>query len=154
MFRLVMAMLLALTVGWKVALGLTYNAGKDFKPVLVEFLVHHHFAVSDAKDIGEMSILKAIAGDCQLLIAKTDAQDSQRDIIQDLASADDRVFFVFRREIYTSLPSWLAVTNEFWSRFLRKISFKHADDTPIVAVIASAHCNAERLPWHELLPPT
>ena len=38
MFRLVMAMLLALTVGWKVALGLTYNAGKDFKPVLVEFL--------------------------------------------------------------------------------------------------------------------
>ena len=53
MFRLVVALLLALTVGWKVALGLTNNRGEhdDFKPVLIEFLVRHHFAVFEAKDI-------------------------------------------------------------------------------------------------------
>ena len=150
MFRLMMAMLLALTVGWKVALGVTDDADKDFKPMLVEFLVHHDFAVSEANYIDG---IKAVAGDCRLLITQN-AQSWNHDIIQDFASADDRVFFVFRGAIYTSLSTWSAAANQYWLRFLRKIPFIHADDTPIVAVIASAHCNAERLPWHELPPST
>ena len=151
MFKFIMAMLLALTVGWKVAIGLTDNAEKDFKPMLVKFLVRHHFAVSEVNDVDDMSILKAIAGDCRLLVTK-DAQGWNHDIIQQLATVDDRVFFVFRRAIYTSLPTWSAAANDYWLRFLRKIPFIHADDTPIVAVIAPARCDAERLPWHELSP--
>ena len=128
MFRLVVALLLALTVGWKIALSLTNNPVErdDFKPVLVEFLVRQHFAVSEANDIDGMSTLKAIAGDCRLLIAEMDAKAGTTNMIQDFASADDRIFFVYRRAIYTSLPTWSIVANQYWSRFLRKIEFKHS----------------------------
>ena len=47
MFKLAMTMLLALTVGWKVAVGLPDNANNDFKSMLVEFFVRHHFVVSE-----------------------------------------------------------------------------------------------------------
>jgi hypothetical protein len=151
MFRLVVALLLALTVGWKVALSITDNPDDNFKPILVEFLVRHHFAISEAKDTDFMSTLKAVAGDCRLLVTRTDAQGTNHDIIQDFVSADDDLFFVFRRAIYTSLPTRSIVTEQYWSRFLRKMGFEHPD-TPILAVVASARCNAERLPWHEFLP--
>ena len=97
-------------------------------------------------------MLKAVAGDCRLLVTRTDAQVWKQDIIKDFVSADDRVFFVYRQAIYTNLPTWSIVANQYWSRFLRKIGFKHPDRHPIFAVIASARCNAERLPWHEFLP--
>ena len=67
-------------------------------------------------------MLKAIAGDCRLLVTK-DAQGSNHDIIQQFATVDDRVFFVYRGAIYTSLPTWSAATDQYWSRFLRKIPF-------------------------------
>jgi hypothetical protein len=151
MFRLVVALLLALTVGWKVALSLTDDPDDNFKPMLIEFLVRHHFAVSEAKDTDFMLTLKAVAGDCRLLVTRADAQNANYDIIQEFASPDDDLFFVFRRAIYTSLPTRSIVTEQYWSRFLRKMGFEHPD-TPILAVVASARCNAERLPWHEFLP--
>jgi hypothetical protein len=151
MFKLVVALLLALTVGWKVALGLTDYSDDNFKPMLIEFLVRHHFAVSEAKDTDFMSTLKAVAGDCRLLVTRADAQGANRDIIQDFVSPGDDLFFVFRRAIYTSLPTRTTVTEQYWSRFLRKMGFEHPD-TPILAVVASARCNAERLPWYEFLP--
>ena len=127
MFRLVVALLLALTVGWKVALSLTNNPvdHDDFKPMLIEFLDRQHFAVTEANDIDGVSTLKAVAGDCRLLITRMDARGWNHDMIQDFASADDRVFFVFRRAIYTNPPTWSIVTDHYWSRFLREIGFKH-----------------------------
>jgi hypothetical protein len=150
MFRLVVALLLALTVGWKVALGLTNNRGEhdDFKPALIEFLVHQHFAVSEARNINGV---EAIAGDCRLLIG-TDIRVWKQDIFKDFASADDHVFFVYQQAVYANLPTWSVVANQYWSNFLRKIEFKHPTDSPVFAIIASARCNAERLPWHEFLP--
>ena len=46
--------------------------------------------------------LEAIAGDCRLLISWTDIRVWKQDIIKDVASADDRVFFVYRQAIYTT----------------------------------------------------
>jgi hypothetical protein len=149
MFRLVVALLLGLTVGWKVALSLTNNREErdDVKSALVEFLVRQHFAVFEANDINGV---EATADGCRLRITGT--QVWNQDIIKDVASADDHVFFVYRQTVYTNLPTWSIITNQYWSRFLGKIEFRHLGDSPIIAVIASAHCNAERLPWHEFLP--
>lgn len=151
MFRLIMALLLAVTIGWKVAINLTDNADKDFQPILVEFLVRLHFAVDEINNVDDMSIVKAVAGQCRLLVTK-DAQGWNHDVIQQLASADDHVFFVFRGAVYKSLPTWSAAANEYWLRFLRKIPYMQTANTPILAVIASPRCNAEQLPWHELPP--
>jgi hypothetical protein len=153
-FRLVVALLLALTVGWKIALSLTNNPidHHDFKTVLVEFLERQHYAVIGANDsIDGGPTLKAAAGDCRILIAEMDAGGWNHDMVQDFATADDRVFFVFRGAIYTRPPTWSSVTDHYWSRFMREIGFKHPD-SPIVGVIASTRCNAERLPWHEFMP--
>jgi hypothetical protein len=149
MFKLVVVMLLALTVGWKVAVNLSDNATDDLKPLLVEFLAHHHFVVSDSDG---MTMLKAVEGDCRLLIARADPRGSNHDIIQDIASADDRVFFVYNRAVYTSLPTWSIVADEYWSRFLRKMKLKPNAHNPIIAVIESAGCKADRLPWHDFWP--
>ena len=154
MFRLVVALLLALTVGWKIALSLTNNPvdRDDVKTVLVEFLERQHYAVTEANgSIDGVPILKAAAGDCRLLIAEMDTSGWNHDMVQDFASADDRIFFVFRGTTYTKPPTWSSVTDHYWSRFLREIGIKRPEN-PIVAVISSARCNAERLPWHEFLP--
>lgn len=150
MFRLIVALLLALTVGWKVALSFTSirDNRDDFKSVLVEFLSRRHFTVFEANDIKGV---EAVAGDCRMLITGNDILWHD-DIIKSLASPYDRVFFVYRRVVYPSLPTWSIVTHQYWSRFLRKIEFKHSGDSPILAVIASTHCNAEGLPWYELVP--
>jgi hypothetical protein len=150
MFRLVVAFILALTVGWKISLGLTINPGRhdNFKPALTEFLVRHHFAVFDANHINDV---EAVAGDCRLLISWTDIRVWKEDIIKDVASADDRAFFVYRQAVYMDLPTWSIVANQYWSNFLRKIKFKPPLDSPVFAIIAPARCNAERLPWHDFL---
>jgi hypothetical protein len=150
MFKLVMAFLLALTVGWKVALGIANIRDKqdDFKPALIKFLVHQHFTVSESSNINGV---EAIAGDCRLLIG-TDIRVWKQDIVKDFASADDRVFFVYRQAVYADLPTWSIVANQYWSNFLRKIEFKPTTDSPVFAIIAPTRCNAERLPWHEFRP--
>jgi hypothetical protein len=151
MFRLVVTFILALTVGWKVALGLTNNPGRhdNFKPALTEFLVQHRFTVFDANHINGV---EAVAGDCRLLISWTDIRVWKEDIIKDVASVDDRVFFVYRQAIYSDLPAWSIVAYQYWSNFLRKVELKHPVDIPVFAVTAPTRCDAERLPWHELQP--
>src|ERR1700750_2014193 len=101
MFRLVVALLLALTLGWKIALGvINYRDERDdFNLILVEFLVRQHFAVF--KD-GDIKGMKAVASDCRLLITREETQAWNEDTIKSFASADDRVFFLYGRTIYTT----------------------------------------------------
>ena len=54
-------------------------------------------------------------------------QVAKHNIIQDFVSADDGIFFVFRQAIYTNLPTWSIVADQYWSRFLRKIEFESLD---------------------------
>ena len=81
MFRLVVGLILALTVGWKIALGLTNNQGghDDFKPVLIDFLVRQHFAVFDANDTGGVD---AIAGDCRLRKSPGRSESGNRTLLR------------------------------------------------------------------------
>jgi hypothetical protein len=66
----------------------------------------------------------------------------------DLVKTMDHVFIVYRGMIYTQQPTWLTVTHHWWSKYLRKLGLA-GHEMPVIAVAATASCNAERLPWAE-----
>ena len=65
------------------------------------------------------------------------------------ATDGDRVFVVFRGRTYEEQPTWLTVPYFLWSRFERELGMR-AEAAPLLSVIATAGCGAERLPWSEL----
>ena len=93
-----------------------------------------------------MPVIRATKGTCRMLVMKISPDGWQRDLIRDHAEATDRVFFVFRGNIYPDLPTWLTAAAGLWSRLLRELRLRR-HITPVIAVIAPGFCNAERLPW-------
>ena len=59
------------------------------------------------------------------------------------------VFVVFRGRTYKDQPTWLTVPYFLWSRLQRELGLR-ADTAPLLAVIATPSCDAERLPWGRL----
>ena len=55
----------------------------------------------------------------------------------------------FRRKDLRGTANWLTVSDFLWARFQRELGLK-AEATPVLAVIATTSCEAERLPWSEL----
>jgi hypothetical protein len=53
------------------------------------------------------------------------------------------------RQIYAEQPTWLIVPDLLWCRFQRELGLR-APAAPLLAVVATTSCNAERLPWGEL----
>ena len=90
MFRLVVASLLALTVGWKVALTLTNTRDErdDFKPALIELLVRS----SGFRRAEIHTAWDGNRGRLPVVISGRDNQVWNQDIIKDFASADTRRF--------------------------------------------------------------
>jgi hypothetical protein len=149
----VLLLLLPVTLGWKLAVrpgdsGEFTEKAAQLK--VAEFLVQQHFvvAVSEQADEGQ-PMIRATAGMCRMLIAKSPAIGSDRDVIRRHGTAADRVFVVFRGRVYAEQPTWLTVSDFLWSRFQRELGMK-AQAAPLFAVIATTNCEAERLPWNEL----
>jgi hypothetical protein len=94
-------------------------------------------------------MLRAGAGACRMLVANSNPIAWDRDVIRRHATVADRVFVVFRGRIYTDQPTWLTVPYFLWSRFQRELGLR-AQTAPLLAVIATPSCDAERLPWSEL----
>jgi hypothetical protein len=146
-------LLLPLTLAWKLAVrpgdsGVLTEQEAQLK--VAEFLVRQHFtvAVFERSDEGQ-PMIRATSGICRMLVAKSPAIGWDRDLIRRYATAGDRVFVVFRGEVYAEQPTWLTVSDFLWSRFQRELGFK-AQASPVLAVIATMSCDAERLPWVEL----
>jgi hypothetical protein len=72
-----------------------------------------------------------------------------RDQIQRYADAEDRIFVVFRGRVYFNQPTFRTVFDALYSRFQRELGFR-AQPNPVLAVVAKANCDAERLPWDEI----
>jgi hypothetical protein len=155
MFKWSIALLLPLTLLWKVALrpGDSAEAAGREKTIqrnIAEFLIRQHFVVSLADKMGEGEpSIRASAGGCRLLVAKSPALGWDRDVIRRFATADDRVFVVYRGKVYGEQPTFLTVSDNLWARFLRELGFG-GQAAPVLAVIATTTCEAERLPWNEL----
>jgi len=146
-------LLLPLTLGWKLAVR-PGDSGelkeKETQLKIAEFLVRQRFAVavSEKMDEGQPAI-RATAGACRILVAKSPALGWDRDMIRRNATAADEIFVVFAGKVYTEQPTWLTVPDFLWARFRRELGM-NAQPTPVLAVIATTNCAAERLPWSEL----
>jgi hypothetical protein len=122
----------------------------ELKDELVEFLFSHRFDVAVLDEsMDSMPVIRATKGTCRMLVMKISPDGWQRDLIRDHAEATDRVFFVFRGNLYPDLPTWLTAAAGLWSRLLRELRLRR-NITPVIAVIAPELCNAERLPWQEI----
>ena len=145
--RWLIVSLLPLTLAWKLAVGL--EDPNELKNGIVDLLAQNHFDVLVTEETMDgMPIIRASSEACRMVIVKTPASGWTRHMISDLA-ATDRVFIVFRGRVYTEQPIWLTLVTHMWSSFIRKLGFAR-NTIPVIAVVATAACGAESVPWVEL----
>jgi len=136
-------LLLPLTLAWKLTVGL--DDPSELKNGIVELLARNHFDVLVTDQTMEgMPIIRASNEACRMVIAKTSASGWTRHMISDFA-ATDRIFIVFRGRVYTEQPIWLTLVTQMWSSFIRKLGLAR-NSIPVIAVVATAACDAERVP--------
>ena len=154
-FKLSIALLLPLTLAWKLSVrpgDPAELAQKDKAAQLriAEFLTRQHFSVTvaDGMQEGQPSI-RASAGACRLLIAKPPPTGWDRDVLRRHATDDDRIFVVFRGRVYDQQPTFLTMPDYLWARVRRELGLG-GEASPVLSVIATAICDAKDLPWREL----
>jgi hypothetical protein len=143
---------LPLTLGSKLLVrpDLSGPSEKDVQQEVAAFLTKQHFNVAPSDQLGEGKIMiRAGAGSCRVLVANSNPIAWDGDLIGRNARAGDRVFVVFRGRTYKEQPTWLTVPYFLWSRLQRQLGLP-ARTAPLLAVIASPSCDAERFPWSEL----
>ena len=143
---------LPLTLGLKLGVRPDRSGASesDVQQKVSEFFRRQHFTVAMSDRTGEgQHMLLASAGPCRILVAKSDPMAWDSAAIRRNATDGDRVFVVFRGRTYDDQPTWLTVPYFLWSRFERELGMR-AEAAPLLSVIATAGCGAERLPWDEL----
>jgi hypothetical protein len=143
---------LPLTLGLKLVVRPDLNVASDtdVQRKVAEFLRRQHFIVALSDRAGEgQYMLRASAGPCRILIAKSDPIAWDSAALRSKATGGDRVFVVFRGRTYEDQPTWLTVPYFVWSRLKRELGMR-AEAAPLLSVIATDGCGAERLPWSEL----
>jgi hypothetical protein len=147
-FRLSIALVLLLTIGWKVAMP--PDTQSYLKDDLVRFFERNHFDVVVTDEIvNDTPIIRATTASCQLHVARLTPDGSNRNLIRHFAAGTDRSFIVFRGAVYSQQPIFWTVMDYLWSRFLRELGLvTHL--SPVISVGENLFCNAERLPWGEL----
>jgi hypothetical protein len=147
LFNYFLAIVFLLSVAWKIAIPAINDS--DLNDGLVEFLKRNNFDIAATEQRAGVTIIQANTASCRLRIAVLRANGSDRDLVQHLAGDADRLFVVFRGQMYSQQPVLLTLTNTLWSMCLRKLGLiKYI--APVIAVAANLSCDAERLPWGEL----
>jgi hypothetical protein len=147
-------LLLPITLGFKLAVHAGAELGgvndKQVQLKVADFLSRQHFNVVSFEDFVEgRPMIRATAGVCRMLVAKSPAIGWDRDVLRQLVTPGDRMFVVYRGKVYADQPTWLTVSEFLWARLRREIGF-NAQAAPVLAVIAAENCGAERLSWDEL----
>jgi hypothetical protein len=147
--RWLIILLVPLTLGWKLAAA--QRTPYPSKDRLIEFLVRHEFkvVVTNRMIVSDLPLIHATAGTCRLDVVEASPDGWNRDVIRDLAKKSDQLFIVFRGEVYAEQPTWMTVTHYLWTMHLRKLGLVRRE-MPVIAVAATASCNAKQLPWAEL----
>jgi hypothetical protein len=141
-------LLLPLTLGWK--LTVRADDTSELSGNLVEFFARHHFSVIVTKDdMGQSPIIQATAGACRLLAGKISSDGGNSQLPRRFAAPTDHIFVVFHGRVYPNQPTLLTAASDLWSRFLSRTGLLRQQSS-VVAVVASATCGAEGLPWGEL----
>ena len=145
--KLCLALLLPLTLVWKVAD--TPDNPNELQAAIVAFASRNNFTVSVLNEASErMPLIRATSGACSLTFAKASAYGWSKDLIRDIAESN-RIVVLFRGKLHAEQPVLTTVAAHVWSRLLR-IAGRVRQPTPVIAVIAASPCELERLPWTEL----
>jgi hypothetical protein len=143
---------LPLTLGLKLVVRPERSVASeaDVQQKVAEFFRRQRFTVALSEQTGEgQYMLRASAGPCRILVAKPDPIAWDTAAIRRNAIDGDRFFVVFRGRTYDDQPTWLTVPYYLWSRLERELGMR-AQTAPLLSVIATDGCGAERLPWSEL----
>jgi hypothetical protein len=150
-------LLLPLTFGWRLAVNSYIKSAQSNEPQervieekVVRFLARNHFNVVGAEEVVfGLQLLRVTAGLCRMRVALSSSRGWHRDSVRNLIMPGDQAFIVFAGRIYQEQPMWLTVSDFLWSRFLFELGLSPSA-TPVINVIATPDCEAERLPWNEL----
>jgi hypothetical protein len=149
----VVIILIALTLGlkWVWWVGRQGEPSeKDLQLRVAEFLVRQRFSVSVSKEAREGApTIRATTPVCRMVVVDSPVLGWDRDMVRRAATAADRVFAVYQGRVYAEQPTWLITFDFLWARFLRGLGMR-VEGTPLLTVIATASCDAERLPWDQL----
>jgi hypothetical protein len=147
---------LILTLGWKWVVSSRLSISTEPEEQIAGqnvagFLARNYFNVVGPQEVVfGMQLMEATAGACHMRIAISASRGWHRDLIGKLARPGDRMFVVFDGVIYPEQPMWRTVPDFLWSRLLTALGFDvHA--SPVITVMAGPNCEAERLPWNELV---
>lgn len=140
------AIFLPLSLAWK--LTVKADSNDRLKDDVITFLKRHGFHATVTEDMNFRGIL-AVNGTCHMrvMIAREDGSD--RDVTRSLVTADESLIFVYQGKVYQEQPILLTVSAALWARQLRKLGLT-GRHTPVLAVVAQRHCDADRLPWDQL----
>jgi hypothetical protein len=115
---------------------------------ILQFLSRHKFNVTE-QIVAGISVFDASAGGCHMMVVEASPDGWTRDLIREILGANRPQFIVFRGAIYSEQPTWMTITDHLWTKSLRTLGFVRQDQ-PVIAVSASASCDAQGLPWDEL----
>jgi len=145
-FKWLVIVLVPLTLGWKLVGGET--PASESKINIFEFLSRHGFEVTK-RTWGDIPFSDATAGACRMIVVEVSPDGWARNVIRQISGTTEQQFFVFRGNTYTEQPTWLTLSDHWWSQSLRKLGFARRD-APVIAVSATGPCAPERLPWGEV----
>jgi hypothetical protein len=146
-FKWSLIFLIPLTFTWK--LMAEHPPLHEMQGHIVRFLIIHGFNVTEQTLVESVPIMRATKEDCSMIVAEASPDGSTRDVMRNVAATMDQHFVVFRGKIYDEQPIWLTVTEDWWTRYLRKVGISQPEVPPIM-VAATSSCAAEQLPWVEL----
>jgi len=155
--RWLVLLLLALTLGSKLAVDLYVRSGDSGEPGeelfarrVATFLFRNHYTVTASRQVVfGMYLLQVSGGACAMKVVLSSPRGWHRDLIRTFITPGDRTFVVFGGKVYSEQPMWLTVFAFLWSKFLDQLGVK-SDEATVITVIAGSDCDAERLPWSEL----
>ena len=147
---LVLAVVLAATLGWKLLARSTMAAPpseRDIQADVARFLLRQHFAVSISQEAAEgRPSITASAGLCRMFVTLSPPLGWDRELVRRYAEPDDHVFVVFRGHVYADQPTFATAIDALWSRLRWQLGWR-IEEHPVLAVVAKPACGAERLPW-------
>ena len=152
-FKWLILLLLPITLAWKLAVRTTHPEGsaeKEFQLQVADFLVRQHFQVARSGQAAEgQPSIEATSGLCRMRVTKSPPVGWDRDLIRRFATPTDRVFVVFGGKVYAEQPTWLTAADFLWARLRRELGMR-GEPSPVLGIVASAACDAEKLPWQDL----
>src|SRR5215469_916752 len=118
-FKWFVVLLLPVTLCWK--LVVQRDRPDPLKYEILSFLTDHQFNVIGIDEqMDGLPLLVAEANRCRMLIGTAPPHDWQLDTVQHYATSSERVFFVFRGQVYATQPT-RATVGSYLSSVLYKL---------------------------------